>query len=254
MKLVTGLAAVVLSGCAAATNPPAPAEPIGLTYADADAALLSDAGRAVIEQVADAYVRVVVLAPIDGRGPPRDGIVSGASGSIVDSRGYVITAGHIARREGLAVRVITRAGTRHAGIVVDVDPTRDLALLEIDPAADLHPVTIAPSQTVRVGDPVFSIGTPNNRAGMVSIGSIAETRSPGRIDFGGFAVDGALVLRMEVEPGQSGAPLFDSAGRLIGIINGFGLGDTGEVPYRPTGIGFAVPSSSVAAYLADRLP
>ena len=249
--LWASLATVVLAGCSV---PSAPAGPIALTYTDADAALLADADRTVIEQAADAYVRVVVLAPIDGRGPARTGIVSGASGCIVDPRGYIVTAGHIARRVGLAVRVTTRDRTRHAGIVVDVDPTRDLALLKIDTAADLHPAMIAQSRTLRAGDPVFSIGTPDNREGMVSVGSIAETRLAARIDYGGFGFDDGLELRMPVEPGQSGAPVFDTNGRLVGIIAGFGLGDTRPVPYVPTGIGYAVPSATLSAYLAESLP
>jgi S1-C subfamily serine protease len=104
---------------------------------------------------------------------------------------------------------------------------------------------------LRAGEPAFVIGTPDNKPGMVALGRVAVPRMSRRIAYGGFGFSDGIELRADVQPGHSGGPVFDGAGRLIGILAGFGLGDTSRKTYVPTLIGYAVPSVTVAAYLAS---
>ena len=86
---------------------------------------------------------------------------------------------------------------------------------------------------------------------MVTVGVVANPCRGLRIEYGEYGYDNAIELRMEVEPGHSGGPVFDTEGRLIGMVASFGLGDTQRVPYVSTMIAYAVPAAAIAAYLED---
>jgi S1-C subfamily serine protease len=110
---------------------------------------------------------------------------------------------------------------------------------------------LAHAGDLRVGRRVVSIGTPNNRKGVVTVGVIVNSRRSLRIEYGEYGYDDAVELRMEVEPGHSGGPVFDTADRLIGMVASFGLGDTQRVPYVSTMIAYAVPAAAIVAYLKE---
>lgn len=242
---------LVLSGCARAA--PAP-EPVVLSYPyEADGADLFEGYRRLAERVSGAYTRVLVYGENEDEGAPALGIVSGASGAIIDPRGYVITAAHVARDTRFRVSVTTMDGEVHDGSIIHVAPRRELALLKIEAFAGMAVASIAGPRSLRGGERVLAIGTPGNRKGVVSLGRVSDPKRAARIEFGEFGFDDAIELDMEVEPGHSGGPVFDTRGELIGIIAGFGLGDTRRVPYVSTRIAYAVPAGHIAAYLADVL-
>jgi S1-C subfamily serine protease len=242
------LLALALAGCAEAAAP----EPVVLSYPGlVRGSLLFDGARRLAEQVSGVYVRVLVCGATEDEGMPGSAVVSGASGAIVDPRGYIVTSAHVARQTGFAARITTLDGAVRPGRIVHVDPGRELALLKIAPFAGMQSAAIADSRRLRAGQPVLAIGTPDNRKGVVSPGRVTDPRRRERIEFGEFGFDHAIELHMEVEPGHSGGPLFDAEGGLVGIIAGFGLGDTGRVPYVPTRVAYAVPSAEFADYLAE---
>ena len=244
------LLALALGGCADAAAP----EPIALSYSR----LAEDAGplggtRRLAERVSGAYVGVLVYGATEDEGMPGSVVVSGASGAIVDPRGYVVTAAHVARHTRFAARITTLDGAVRPGSILHVDPAREIALLKIEPFAGMQSAVIARSRRLIAGQPVLAIGTPGNRKGVVSPGRVTDPRRQERIEFGAFGFDDAIVLRMEIQPGHSGGPLFDAEGGLVGMVAGFGLGDTRRVPYLPTGVAFAVPSAALADYLTEIL-
>lgn len=241
--------ALALVGCAAATLP----SPVALTYPyRIEDAARFDGYQRLAERVADAYVRVLIYAEPDAEGEFAAGgiaIVNGASGTIIDSRGYVVTPAHIAKGTRFKATVTTLDGREHAATILDVAPERELALLKIEPFPGMRPAALAGADAIRDGRPVVSIGTPNNRKGAVSVGVVSKARRAERIVYGEFGYDDAVELRMEVEPGHSGGPVFDAEGRLIGMVASFGLGDVRVVPYVSTMIAYAVPAPAIAAYL-----
>lgn len=245
--LLAGLILAALAGCAA----PPEAGPIRLSYAEAEARGPALAGyRRLAQAVAGAYVRVVVYGATEDEGMARVAAVNGASGTIVDPRGYVVTAAHVAQHTRFHARVTTMDGRIRDGTILRVDPLRELALLKIEPFAGMGFARIGDCR-LRAGQPVLAIGSPDNRRGVVLLGRIAKPRRAARIDYGDFGFDDAVELEMAVEPGHSGGPLFDAEGRLVGIIAGFGLGDTRSVPYVSTRVGYAVPAAAIASYLAQ---
>jgi len=240
------IAAAASVGACVSASPP---QPFALRYADGEVA---DQQRELAERLAEAFVSVVILANVEADGEISSGVVSGASGTIVDPCGFVVTAAHIARSTTFGARVTTLDGVARTAEIVDVAPGRELALLRIEPFAGM--VVASPMQIARVSSAVLSIGAPNNRPGTVTFGNVVDPQRAIRIQYGDYGFDDAIVLRMDVAPGHSGGPVFDNRGRLIGMIASFGLGDTRRAPYVPTGIAYAVPASAIARYLDELVP
>lgn len=237
--------ALLQSGCA----PEMPrAERITLAGPNAD-------GLDWLEHVSSAYVRLLILGErLDdskGRGGAHLGIVNGASGTIVDARGYIITAAHIATSADLQARATTLDGRAHEAAILHVSPERELALLKIEPLPGLTAAQLAQEDSVREGDRVFAIGTPDNVAGVVTSGRVRQPRRPGPVRYGRYGFSDAIELSIDVSPGFSGGPVFDRNGEMIGMMAGFGLGDTSRVPYASPSLGYAVPASAIRAYLAE---
>ncbi len=254
-------AALVLSGCGLLGPAPAPrpvqaAPPLSLELETKSAERrLPERLLAVARSVQGVYVRVLMVDDREvgaGRDAPREaGVVTGASGAIVDRRGYVVTAAHVATSAALKARVITADGVSRPGAVVAIAPQRELALLRIAPYPGMAVARLGASGGVRAGEPVFSIGTPDNRRGVLFAGEVANPRRAQRIQYGAYGYDDAVELKLGAEPGLSGGPLFNGEGELIGIVASFSLGNTNPDEYGPTRLGWAVPAAAISAYLRE---
>lgn len=155
------------------------------------------------------------------------------AGIIWRQNGLIVTNSHVVGRGQVAV--ILYDGRRYPARLVARDPESDLAALEID-ADGLPPALTADSRNVRVGQLVFALGHPWGQvnfvtAGIVSATGTFQTRS-GR-DYPYIRMDAALA------PGNSGGPLVNAAGGVIGINNMIIGGDQG----------MAVPSHVVSAFV-----
>jgi putative serine protease PepD len=165
---------------------------------------------------------------------------SQGSGFVYDAAGHVITNAHVV--EGAtAVKVLFADGSRYAARVVGTDAASDVAVLKIDAAASqLHPLTLGDSSQVRVGDAVVAVGSPFGLATTVTSGIVSalnrEIVSPDNTP-----IEGAIQTDAAINHGNSGGPLFDAAGRVIGV-NAQIESDSGG----NDGVGFAVPSNTVA--------
>ncbi len=254
MRGLHATALVLLMPLTACTTSDVPM-PIALSFPyGVDQELGSDRYRHLARRVAGAYVRVLVYEKGHGRDVPSRTVVNGASGTIVDPRGFIVTAAHIAKDRRYAVEVTTTDGRVHQATIVDVAPARELALLKIDSTGSLDAAICADSRSIRAGQPVLGIGTPNNELGVVSFGYVTKARRTERITYAEYGYDDAIELEMVVEPGHSGGPVFDTDGHLIGVLASFGLGSTRRVPYISTRLAYAIPASAVAAYLAETVP
>jgi serine protease Do len=156
------------------------------------------------------------------------------SGFIIDPQGHIVTNNHVV--EGAAkVEVLLNDGSRYEARVLGRDPKTDLALLKIDAAAPLPFVELAGSDQGRVGDWVLAVGNPFGLGGSVSAGIISAR---GRdIDSGPY--DDYIQIDAPINRGNSGGPLFDASGRVIGVNTAIFSPTGGNV-----GIGFAIPTST----------
>lgn len=167
------------------------------------------------------------------RAVPRQGL---GSGVIMTEDGYILTNNHVVE-DADKIMVITRDGKqRFEAELVSTDPQTDIAVLKVD-ADDLPAITFGDSEQLEVGDLVFAIGNPMGVGQTVSMGIVSALgRGVGILGAGGY--EDFIQTDAAINRGNSGGPLVDVKGRLVGvnqsIISGTGGSD---------GIGFAVPAN-----------
>jgi S1-C subfamily serine protease len=168
--------------------------------------------------------------------PEEEGGVATGSGFLIDTEGHVITNSHVVEAAGEVEVKLGSSDTAYDAEVVGTDPATDVALLKVDaPVEALHPLALADSSKVQVGEPVVAIGNPFGLDRTVTAGIVSaiqrQIQAPN-----GFSISHVIQTDAAINPGNSGGPLIDSAGRVIGINSQIQTGTGGNV-----GIGFAVP-------------
>ncbi len=163
------------------------------------------------------------------------------SGFIIDEKGIVITNNHVIQdAEDIIVRV--NGDKEFKAEVIGADPLSDIAVLKLDSNEKFIPVKFGNSDKARIGDWVIAIGNPFGFGGTVTSGIIsARNRSLGLTRYEDYIQTDA-----SINSGNSGGPLFDLNGDVIGINTAI-LGRSGSI-----GIGFAIPSNS-AKIVIDQL-
>ena len=162
----------------------------------------------------------------------RPGTRAMGSGFIVDPSGLVVTNNHVVTG-ATDVIVTLNDGTQLSAEVVGFDQKTDLSLLQVDTDHQLPSAIFGDSDRTRVGDRVFAVGNPFGLQGTVTTGIVSAR---GRdIQSGPF--DDFLQIDAPINQGNSGGPLFDVAGKVIGVNTAIFSPNGGNV-----GIGFAIPS------------
>jgi S1-C subfamily serine protease len=174
--------------------------------------------------------------------PRRQENVSTGSGFVLDERGHILTNAHVVANS-TDVRVSFSDHRTVTARVVGKDPDTDIAVLAVSPkGAALHPLVLGDSSTVRVGDPTVAIGNPFGLERTLTTGVVSALQR--RITApSGFAIEDVIQTDAALNPGNSGGPLLDATGRVIGVNSQI---ETGE---GSVGIGFAVPASTVRSVL-----
>jgi S1-C subfamily serine protease len=168
------------------------------------------------------------------------------SGFILNKEGLILTNNHVIDN---AQRVEVTLSDKHKykAVVVTVDKGHDLALLKID-APNLVPATLAETSTgLTVGQRVYAIGNPFGLSGTMTRGIISAIRSV-RSPANGSPIEDAIQTDASVNPGNSGGPLLNSRGEVIGITTMI-AGNPGVD--QSAGIGFAIPINTAKAVLDD---
>jgi S1-C subfamily serine protease len=198
--------------------------------AEQDAELLDAYSRAVI-RVAEEVGPSVVAINVRKRGDPRNSGGEGAgSGVIVTPDGFVLTNNHVVEGSD-RLEVSLTDGRSFQATVVGTDPATDLAVIRIGDGG-LPAAVLGDSDHVRVGQMVIAIGNPLGFQSTVSAGVISALGRSLRSESGRL-IDNVIQTDVALNPGNSGGPLVDSRGRVIGI-------NTAMI-YMAQGISFAVP-------------
>jgi S1-C subfamily serine protease len=197
---------------------------------------------------------VTVVAQYASAITPGGGRGQGALGSgfVLDSRGDVATNAHVVRADPpklaapKAVYVEFSDGNRVQARVVGTDPFNDVALLRIDPRGlTLTPLSLGTTRGLEIGDPVAAIGSPFGEQQSLSVGVVSALHRS--IDsLTNFKIGDAIQTDAAINHGNSGGPLLDERGKVIGINSQIeSTGGGGE------GVGFAIPVESVRRSLAQ---
>ena len=167
------------------------------------------------------------------------------SGFVYDSEGHIVTNQHVVDG-ATSVSVRFWNEQTYDAEVVGTDASTDLAVIKVDaPAAELHPLVLADSGSVQVGDDVVAIGSPFGLENTVTSGIVSalhrQMTSPNN-----FTISDAIQTDAAINHGNSGGPLLDADAKVIGV-NAQIESDSGG----NDGVGFAIPSSTVAAIVSQ---
>ncbi len=169
------------------------------------------------------------------------------SGFILDKQGHILTNNHVIEGAQI-VEVTTFDKHKFKAQVVARDRNHDLALLQIQGSSNLQPATLADSTSLVVGQQVYAIGNPFGFNGTMTRGIISAIRS---IEMpSGNKIEDAIQTDASVNPGNSGGPLLNSHGEVIGITTLIASNPNGGAD-QSAGIGFAIPITTAKAVLSD---
>jgi S1-C subfamily serine protease len=222
-------AAVLLAGCGGdSTHTVTQTVPAAATPAAS-----SDAGQ-VYARDAPGVVTVVSTAGL-------------GSGFVLSEKGEIATNAHVvtegtgaAIRRASSVFVVFPDGNQVSAEILGTDPFSDIALLRVDPdGLKLRPLPLGGAGDVKVGAPVFAIGSPFGEEQSLSAGIVSATHRSIQ-SLTGFAITGVIQTDAAINHGNSGGPLLDAAGRVLGINSQIRT-TSGD----GTGVGFAVPADTV---------
>lgn len=179
-----------------------------------------------------------------GAQPPPGELGALGSGFVVDPSGIIVTNNHVVGGAS-EISVRTKGGDDYPATLIGSDEKTDLAVLRIEPKAPLPSVGWGDSDTVRVGDWVMAVGNPFGLGGTVTVGIVSAR---GR-DIGAGPYDDFLQIDASINTGNSGGPLFDGDGKVVGVNTAIFSPNGGNI-----GIGFAIPAEiaeDVVAQLRD---
>jgi putative serine protease PepD len=179
---------------------------------------------------------VVTIRVTAGRG------VGIGSGFVVSPDGYVITNDHVVDGASNSAGVMFSDGTTASATIVGRDPESDIAVLKVDRAA-LVPVEFGDSDAIAVGDPVLALGSPLALANTVTFGIVSALDRPIQAGEPGEQVRyyAAIQTDAAVNQGNSGGPLVDGAGRVIGVNSVIKSLAVDQDEAGNIGLAFAVP-------------
>jgi serine protease Do len=165
------------------------------------------------------------------------------SGFVIDSKGHIVTNHHVIDGASAVKVKLFGSDDMHEAEIIGADPKTDLAVLKLKDKIKVSPVVWGDSDKVRVGEWAIAIGNPLNVGNSVTAGIVSaksrELAIRGHVDF--------IQIDAPINRGNSGGPVFDAAGRLIGISNIIASTNGGS-----QGIGFAIPSNT-AKDVVDQL-
>lgn len=200
---------------------------------------------AVYQQASAAVVNITtrtVEMDFFRRAVPREG---SGSGFLIDQRGHIVTNHHVVANAG-QIQVTLADRSSFEAKVVGLDPLTDLAVLRIDPGARRLPtLPLGDSSRLQVGQKVLAIGNPFGFQGTLTTGVISALERSLENKQGGL-LDEAIQTDAAINSGNSGGPLLDSQGQVIGVNSMIFTPSGGSV-----GIGFSIPVNTVKFVVND---
>jgi putative serine protease PepD len=209
-------------------------------YASTAAGVVDITSRGVTDNTTSAF-------PFGGPRQQQESTATG-TGFVVDGKGNIVTAAHVVNGAS-SITVTFQDGTTRRATLLGKDNATDVAVLKVDPSGlTLHPLGLGSSANLDVGDSVAAIGDPFTYDRSISTGIVSgldRTISAPN----GFTVAHAIQTDAALNPGNSGGPVLDSSGKVIGIVDQ--IATNGSTSATSSGVGFAVPIDLVRAELSD---
>jgi putative serine protease PepD len=206
----------------------------------------------IYKSASPAVVDIVVTSQNQGQ----SGFFGGGGGSqqtqgegagvVYDNKGDILTDEHVVTG-ATSVKVNFQNGKSYSARVLGTDPSTDVGVIRVAaPASELHPVPLADSSAVQVGDPVVAIGSPFSLPETTTAGIVSQTgrsiRAPNN-----YTIPNAIQTDAAINPGNSGGPLLDANGHVLGLNDQIETNNqTPAGQGSSSGVGFAIPSNTLA--------
>lgn len=160
------------------------------------------------------------------------------TGVIVDQNGSILTSLHVVD-QATNIRLTFADGTQSRAIIASAQPERDIAVLQAETLPEMYlPATLGNAGAMRVGDEAYVVGNPFGLYGSMSSGVISGFNRTFQPPGTAQAIEGLIQVDAAVNPGNSGGPLLNRYGHVVGIVTGI-VNPTDDSFF--VGIGFAVP-------------
>jgi S1-C subfamily serine protease len=222
----------------------------GTTYVNDSGDSLSS----IFDNVSNSVVQIVsVIPPLFNLNPQTQNTTEVGAGFIYDDAGHIVTGNHVLAGAN-NVSVVFKDGDRYNATVVGRDAFTDIAVIKIidnnntalpEAVISFEPVTLGNSSSLRIGDHVVTIGYPFASNIAMTAGIISQTDYLLYFPFLGYSVPNTILTDVAVNPGNSGGPLINMRGEVVGMIYGrLNPPAPGSVTEFP-GLSVAIPSNTI---------
>lgn len=197
---------------------------------------------AIYSQVRPSIFTITVVSGAGSKNGPSEDI---GTGFLINNAGDIATNNHVVN--GQKHVTVTGLHGTYKGIVIGTDPLDDLAIVHINPPANLQPLTLGTASSLQPGQPLIAIGNPFQLTASVSSGIVSglNRSMPSQ---SGREMNGLIQTDAALNPGNSGGPLLNTLGQVVGINTAIESPVQGSV-----GIGFAIPIDRLKRLLPQLL-
>lgn len=252
--LFLSLTALILAACSATGDVNLESRNIAVAENAEPAAntAVSQSIAGLVKNAGPSYV-TLTISEIDtngtaGKNSQRKIAITSGSGFLVERSGYVLTAGHVAVARGYGVSARAANGRIYSGVVVDVLPGSDMALIKLRGYSG-HAVSPTANQCLARGATVFSLGKPHAQGDTARVGLLDSMHFGRTVTYGKFGYKDAMVVRMNTQKGESGGPLFNGSGDLVGMV----VSTLSDANGQPLNLAHAVPATDLAGFLCTHI-
>ena len=219
-----------------------------VTVESAQPATSTSESLSVSEIYEQAYEGVVEITSLSSQSSPLGGDQQAqgqGSGFVFDVEGHIVTNDHVVQgAEEVSVRFWD--GSTYDATVVGTDPSTDLAVIEVDaPASILTPLELGDSTQLTVGEGVVALGSPFGLEGTATSGIVSALNRE-MTSQNNFTISNSIQTDAAINHGNSGGPLLNAAAQVVGVNTQIKSESGGS-----DGIGFAIPSSTVASIVPE---
>ncbi|MDE2446163.1 MAG: trypsin-like peptidase domain-containing protein [Alphaproteobacteria bacterium] len=251
--VLIGAAALALAGCAAdqvnlesrAISVDQQAEPAGAAGQEAAASVAH-----LLPATGPTYVTLTVSENDPNVTQDRNfgskGAITSGSGYVVSEDGVVMTAAHVAVAKGNEISARAANGRVYTGTVIGINPTNDMAVVKLRGFSGRAAVPAAPGCLAK-GDLVYTLGKPHGSGDTARVGQLESKHFGRAVAYGKFGYPDAMVLHMGTQRGESGGPVFDKNGRLVGMV----VSTLSDAAGNSINLAHAIPSTTLANFLCS---
>ena len=170
--------------------------------------------------------------------------ITSGSGFVVSADGYVITAAHVAVAKGNEISARAANGRVYTGVVAAIFPSNDMALVKLRTFSG-RAVVPAGAACSPLGSLVYTLGKPHGEGDTARIGNLQSMHFGRAVNYSTFGYPDAMVLHMGTQRGESGGPVFNGQGQLIGMV----VSTLSDASGKSINTAHAIPSNAIGKFI-----